>query len=65
MPTSSTTDTAALIPDARVEVVEEAGHFPWLERPGEIRRIVATFLDEHPAPSIPDRLLDPDFIPEP
>jgi proline iminopeptidase len=65
MPMGATTDTAALIPDARVEVVEEAGHFPWLERPGEIRRIVAAFLEEHPATSIADRLLDPDFIPEP
>jgi pimeloyl-ACP methyl ester carboxylesterase len=65
MPMSATTDTAALIPGARVEVVEEAGHFPWLERPGEVRRIVAAFLAEHPAPSIPDRLLDSDFIPEP
>jgi hypothetical protein len=26
---------------------------------------VAAFLDEHPAPVVPDRLLDPDFIPEP
>jgi pimeloyl-ACP methyl ester carboxylesterase len=65
MPLSATTETAALIPGAKVEVVEEAGYFPWLERPGEIRRIVEAFLDEHPAPSIPDRLLDPDFIPEP
>jgi proline iminopeptidase len=65
MPLSATTETAALIRGARVEVVDEAGYFPWLERPGEIRRIVAAFLEEHPAPSIPDRLLDPDFIPEP
>jgi len=65
MPLSATVDTAALIRGARVEVVEEAGHFPWLERPGEIRRIVADFLEEHPAPTIPDRLLDPDFVPEP
>ncbi len=65
MPLTATTDTAALIPGARVEVVEDAGYFPWLERPGEIRRIVEAFLTEHPAPSIPDRLLDPAFIPEP
>jgi pimeloyl-ACP methyl ester carboxylesterase len=65
MPLSATTETAALIRGARVEVVDEAGYFPWLERPGEIRRIVAAFLEEHPAPSIPDRRLDPDFIPEP
>lgn len=65
MPLSATTDTAALIPGARVEVVDHAGHFPWLERAGEIRRIVAGFLDEHPASIVPDRLLDPDFVPEP
>jgi proline iminopeptidase len=65
MPMSATTDAAALIRGAGVEVIEEAGHFPWLERPGEVRRIVSAFLDAHPAPSIPDRLLDPDFIPEP
>ena len=64
MPPSATTDTAALIPGSRVEVVQRAGHYPWLERAGEIRRIVAAFLDEHPAPIVPDRLLDPDFVPE-
>ena len=52
-------------PGARVEIVQQAGHYPWLERAGEVRRIVAAFLDEHPAPFVPDRLLDPDFVPEP
>ena len=65
LPMTATTDTADLIRDAHLQVVAEAGHFPWLERPGEVRRIVAAFLEEHPAPSIPDRLLDPAFIPEP
>ena len=32
MPLAAKTDTAALIPGARVEIVEEAGHYPWLER---------------------------------
>ena len=40
MPLASTTDTAALIPGARVEIVEQAGHFPWLERRGHFRTIV-------------------------
>ena len=54
MPLAVTTDTAALIPGARVEIVEQAGHFPWLERRGQFRTIVEAFLAEHPAPLIPD-----------
>lgn len=30
--------SAALIPAARTEVLENCGHFPWLERPGVIRK---------------------------
>lgn len=33
MPPRATVDTAALIPHAQVERVEDAGHFPWLEFP--------------------------------
>jgi proline iminopeptidase len=40
LPLRSSTATAALIPDARVEIIEGSGHFPWLERPGELRRRV-------------------------
>ena len=29
--------SAALIPEARTEVLEHCGHFPWLERPGVVR----------------------------
>jgi pimeloyl-ACP methyl ester carboxylesterase len=36
---------AAKLPDARVVCVEDAGHWPWLDRPDLIDRI-ATFLDE-------------------
>lgn len=36
---------AAELPDARVAIVEDAGHWPWLDRPDLIDRI-ATFLDE-------------------
>jgi len=34
--------------------VEQAGHFPWLERRGHFRTIVEAFLAEHPAPFIED-----------
>lgn len=47
MPLSATLDTAHLIRGATVRDVEEAGHFPWVERPGEVRRIVEAFLTEH------------------
>lgn len=33
--------SAALVPGARVEIVDECGHFPWLEQPGSIARAVA------------------------
>jgi pimeloyl-ACP methyl ester carboxylesterase len=36
---------AAELPDAQVALVEDAGHWPWLDRPDLIER-VATFLDE-------------------
>ena len=58
MPLSSTVDTAALIPGARVEVVAEAGHFPWLERPGTFRTIIESFLADHPAPFIEDTIIE-------
>ena len=44
LPVRSSTDTAALIPGARVEMIPACGHFPWLERPGELRRAVERFL---------------------
>lgn len=44
LPVRSSAATAVLIPGARVETIPGCGHFPWLERPGEIRRIVASFL---------------------
>ena len=47
MPLTSTTDTAALMKGARVEIIPEAGHFPWLERPGSVRDLVEAFLVEH------------------
>ena len=37
MPPRTTIDTAALIPHAQVEAVQDAGHFPWLESPDAMR----------------------------
>ncbi len=44
LPVRSSTGTAALMPRAEVEVIPRCGHFPWLERPGELRRSVAAFV---------------------
>jgi proline iminopeptidase len=44
MPARAATDTAALIPHARVELIEGAGHFPWVERPDEVRDAVLAFV---------------------
>jgi proline iminopeptidase len=40
-PRRASTETAKLIPGARVELIPDCGHFPWLERPGEVARHVA------------------------
>ena len=37
MPVSASSDTAARIPGAWVEVVDGAGHFPWYDVPGSVR----------------------------
>jgi proline iminopeptidase len=39
-------DLAAAIPTAEVRIIDEAGHTPWLERPGAVAAIVATWLNE-------------------
>jgi pimeloyl-ACP methyl ester carboxylesterase len=36
--------TAALVPGAVFEPVDECGHFPWIEQPGSVRRAVERFL---------------------
>ncbi len=46
LPSSASVETAALIPGARLELVERSGHFPWIERHGEIRPMVEAFLGE-------------------
>lgn len=37
MPVTACTDSAGRIPGAWVEVVEDAGHFPWYDVPGSVR----------------------------
>ncbi len=44
IPPARSAESAALIPGARVKVVEGAGHFPWLEQPGSVRAAVGKLL---------------------
>ena len=37
---------ASGIPNARLEIIEAAGHFPWLEQPIRFHEVVARFVDE-------------------
>jgi pimeloyl-ACP methyl ester carboxylesterase len=43
-PPRASAETAALVPGARVELIPDCGHFPWLEAPGEVARHVEAFL---------------------
>lgn len=40
MPVTASTDTAARIPGATVDVIDRAGHFIWHERPGAVRAAI-------------------------
>ena len=40
------------------EAARVAAYFPWLERPGDFRTVIETFLDEHPAPFIEDTIIE-------
>lgn len=44
IPYPSAEQTAALIPGALLEPIEDCGHVPWMEQPGELRRHIAGFL---------------------
>jgi len=46
LPVRSVARSAVLVPGARFDVIPGSGHFPWWEKPGEIRRLVTLFLDE-------------------
>jgi proline iminopeptidase len=41
LPPSVSEETAALIPGAEVQIIENCGHFPWIEYPGIVGRLVA------------------------
>ena len=43
--------TAALIPNARLEIPARQGHWPWLEQPGSVRALVAEMLASSKEPS--------------
>jgi pimeloyl-ACP methyl ester carboxylesterase len=45
MPVSASTDSAAAIPGAWVEVVEGAGHFPWYDVPGSVSRALERLME--------------------
>jgi proline iminopeptidase len=44
LPVRCSTETAALMLDATVELVQDCGHFPWLERPGAVADAVGRLL---------------------
>jgi proline iminopeptidase len=44
LPVRCSTETAALIQDATVELLPGCGHFPWLERPGTLAEALGRFL---------------------
>jgi proline iminopeptidase len=37
MPVMASTESAALMAEATVEIVDDSGHFPWLDKPGSVR----------------------------
>ena len=43
IPVQGSARTAALVPTSELAVVADAGHFPWVERPGSVRRAVDAF----------------------
>ena len=51
MPIASSTDAADRIPGAWVDVVEGAGHFVWVERPGAVRSSLRRLTAGRPARS--------------
>jgi pimeloyl-ACP methyl ester carboxylesterase len=46
MPLTASTDTAERIPGAWVDVVDGAGHFPWVEAPGSVRAALLKLTEE-------------------
>jgi len=48
-PWQSAREAASRIPGARFEAVEDAGHFPMVERPAEVARLISEFLSGRPS----------------
>jgi pimeloyl-ACP methyl ester carboxylesterase len=44
LPPAAAEETAALLPDAQVVVVERCGHIPWLEQPDTLFEAVSAFV---------------------
>jgi pimeloyl-ACP methyl ester carboxylesterase len=44
LPVESSAETAKLVAGARVALIDESGHFPWVEQPESFREAVAGFL---------------------
>lgn len=45
IPLAGVEETAAVLPDAELVVIDGVAHFPWVERPGSVREVVVDFLD--------------------
>jgi len=51
IPLSMVQEMATALPDARLVVIDGAGHFPFIEKPDEVFAAIGAFLEEHePAP---------------
>ena len=46
IPPARSEESAALIPGARVELLADCGHFPWLEQPGAVRHALERLVTE-------------------
>jgi pimeloyl-ACP methyl ester carboxylesterase len=44
IPWRRSAESAELVPGARLELVDDCGHFPWIEQPGSVAAAVATLL---------------------
>jgi pimeloyl-ACP methyl ester carboxylesterase len=40
LPVSASEETAALMSTARLHVIEDCGHFPWIEYPGALGELI-------------------------
>ena len=48
IPVEHSRECAALVPGARLDVLEGCGHMPWMEHPGSVARAVAAFVGRRP-----------------